>query len=257
MRDWHTLWSCYPNYPVNRSKRHNRRVRNYEQLAVPFAEVLQKTCGASPQCLNAVLKQLREVRLHRDSSTKVIPADFDASEELAELCYCMVRLTEPSTVLETGVGRGVTSYYILRALEDNAKGHLYSIELPWPKRGYRDEVGKFVPASLWSRWTLLFGPGVREMKKILDSIGTIDMFIHDSAHTYLNQLAEYRIALTGMKTGGMLVSDGVCNDAFLEASEQFGCQPIVATQSKREYIGVVVKEGKKSPLPQKPPLELE
>jgi len=95
------------------------------------------------------------------------------------------------------------------------------------------------------------------MRRILGTIGTIDMFVHDSAHTYLNQLAEYRIALAGMKMGGMLVSDDVANDALLEASEQFGYQPIVMTQSECGYIGIIVKDGNQSASPQKLSLELE
>lgn len=238
---WHILWYSYPNNPVNRSNRHIGRVREYNQLAFPLAEVLQKACGASPERVNDVLKLFRGVPFCRDSDTEIIPAASDASEELAELCYCIVRLREPSTVVETGVGRGVTSYYVLRALEENAKGHLCSIELPWLRQGYSHEVGKFVPASLRSRWTLIFGPGVREMRRILGTVGSIDIFIHDSAHTYLNQLAEYRIALTAMTTGGILVSDDVGNNALLEVSEQFGCQPIVTTQRDCGYIGIIVK----------------
>ena len=238
---WHILWFSYSNNPVNRSKRHIRRVKEYEELISPLATVLQKTCGASPKKVNDVLKQFKRIPLRRDSDIEVIAAAFDASEELAALCYSMVRLRQPSIVVETGVGRGVTSYYVLRAMEENATGRLYSIELPWLRRSYRSLVGKFVPASLRSRWTLVFGPGVREMKRILATVGTMDMFIHDSAHTYLNQLAEYQIALEGMRTGGILVSDDVVNVALLETSERFGCQAIVTTQSECGYIGVIVR----------------
>ena len=244
---WYILWFSYPNNPVNRSRCHFRRVREYEQLKRPIAKALQKACGAGPEKVKGVLERFKRVPFYRDSDTEVIPPAFDASEELAAFCYSMVRLRKPSTVVETGVGRGVTSYYVLQALEENAKGHLYSIELPWLRRGYRRLVGKFVPASLRPRWTLIFGPGACETRRILATVGTIDMFVHDSAHTYLNQLAEYRIALAGMKTGGILISDDVANDALLEAGEQFGYQPIITTQRDCGYIGVIVKEGKEIP----------
>ena len=44
-----------------------------------------------------------------------------------------------------------------------------------------------------------------------------------------------------MTTGGILVSDDVGNNALLEVSEQFGCQPIVTTQRECGYIGIIVK----------------
>jgi len=187
------------------------------------------------------LKRYGDGALHSDSSRGVIPSEFDATEELAKVCYCIVRLTRPTTVVETGVGRGVSSYYILRALAENGTGHLYSIDLPMLKFGARSEVGKMVPESLRSRWTLIFGPGVDEMKKLFGKIGSIDMFIHDSSHRYLNQLREYQLALTEMKKGGILVSDDVGTDALADASDEFTCQLMVTRQSKSRYIGILLR----------------
>jgi predicted O-methyltransferase YrrM len=204
-------------------------------------ELLQGTCGLSPEQANEVLKEFKRVHFDRGSGTGVIPARFDAPEEFASLCYCISRLKRPSTVVETGVGRGVTSYYVLRALEENGKGHLYSIELPMLTMGAKDAVGQLVPAALRSRWTLVFGPGTRQMKKLRGKLGNLDIFIHDSNHLYLNQLAEYRIALTWMNEGGILVSHDVENDALLEASEQFGCQLMVTRDGKSKFIGVILR----------------
>lgn len=44
--------------------------------------------------------------------------------------YLTVRLIKPETIVETGVSSGSSSAYILRALYDNQKGKLYSIDLP-------------------------------------------------------------------------------------------------------------------------------
>lgn len=84
------------------------------------------------------------------------------------------------------------------------------------------------------------------MKKLRGKLRNIDVFVHDSNHTYLNQLAEYRIALAWMNKGGILVSDDVSNDALLEASEQFGCLAMVTRQSKPVYIGILLKQGSQS-----------
>ena len=94
--------------------------------------------------------------------------------------------------------------------------------------------------SLRSRWTLIFGPGVHELRKLLGKLGNIDMFIHDSNHTYLNQLAEYRTALAWMDTGAILISDDIGNDALMEASEEFSRHIMIAKQGKSQNIGIIV-----------------
>jgi predicted O-methyltransferase YrrM len=46
-----------------------------------------------------------------------------------ELCYAMCRLLRPKIAVETGVGYGWTTIFILLALEKNGVGHLHSVEL--------------------------------------------------------------------------------------------------------------------------------
>lgn len=52
----------------------------------------------------------------------------DCSEE--ETLYTIIRIRKPDIVVETGVAQGVSSTFILQALEDNGRGQLYSIDLP-------------------------------------------------------------------------------------------------------------------------------
>ena len=58
-------------------------------------------------------------------------------------------------MVETGVGSGVTTSFILQALAANGEGHLWSIDLP--PIGAEQFAGSFVPQALRSRWTLLRG----------------------------------------------------------------------------------------------------
>lgn len=240
---WNWVWFS-PYNPANFSKYHLKRVRDYQIYEHLLTDVIKRACVVSHEQVNYILDEFKGVRLSRELEGSVIPARYDASEELAQLCYSMVRLTTPSTIVETGVGRGVTSYYILRALKKNGRGHLYSVELPPLKFGARQDVGRLIPSSLRSRWSLIFGPGVPEIKKLHDKLKEIDMFVHDSNHTYLNQLAEYKIALAWLKRGGILISDDVGNDALLEISTKFGGEIMVTKRGKHshDYIGIVVKK---------------
>ncbi len=126
--------------------------------------------------------------------------------------YCLCRLLEPQTVVETGVSSGVSSSVILRALEDNQKGELISIELPEVR-----EPGWLIPAELRRRWRLMLGRSQDVLPSILEELGTIDLFLHDSEHTYENMMFEYDAAWKFLRVGGILVSDDIgWNSAFLD-----------------------------------------
>ncbi|MDA7857893.1 class I SAM-dependent methyltransferase [bacterium] len=50
---------------------------------------------------------------------------------------------------------------------------------------------------------------------LLQRVGEIDIFIHDSEHTYENMLWEYQTAFPFIKPGGILLSDDIlCSEAF-------------------------------------------
>jgi predicted O-methyltransferase YrrM len=141
----------------------------------------------------------------------------DASVSLARLCYGVCKLLNPSVVLETGVAYGVTSAYILQALEENGAGKLYSVDLPRFASGAESSVGWLVPDSLKHRWDLRIGPARSVLPKIIGEVQTADVFIHDSLHTYAHMKWEFSIALPALRPGGILISDDIeGNRAFEE-----------------------------------------
>ena len=58
------------------------------------------------------------------------------------LLYALVRYCKPDVFVETGVSHGASSAFILAAMEENQKGHLYSIDLPPYEITSGDENGK-------------------------------------------------------------------------------------------------------------------
>lgn len=170
-----------------------------------------------------------------------IPHSFNASMELGRLCYAICRLVKPSKVVETGVANGLTSFSILQALKENGSGQLYSVELPPLRRGAESWIGHLVPEFLRSAWRLLLGPSQFVLPKILPQLGPIDIFVHDSDHSYWNQLAEFRLIWPHLRSGGIVISDDVMNDALLEVAEEQGATPIIVAQSRPGFIGILVK----------------
>jgi predicted O-methyltransferase YrrM len=151
------------------------------------------------------------------------------------LYYC-ARLQQPDVVVETGVFDGISSAFLLKALRDNEHGHLHSIDLParTATRASTDkmlfdvlpagaEPGWIVPKELRSRWRLHFGPSRRLLPPLLARLGTIDLFFHDSLHTYANMSWEYATAWSALAGGGLLLSDDVFwNPAFWHFTRQVG-----------------------------------
>ena len=136
---------------------------------------------------------------------------------LSTVLYTLCRKLRPDSVVETGVASGVSSAHILCALEKNGHGALYSIDLPW---GGTTQSGWIIPNYLRHRWQLILGRSSEKLSPLLAKLGTINIFLHDSEHSYQNMLWEFQTAWVYLKTGGILLSHNVdVNDAFSDFCE--------------------------------------
>jgi len=143
-----------------------------------------------------------------------------------ELLYALVRKFRPSIVVETGVSAGISSAYMLQAMEDNKYGHVYSIDYPdhtMPEEHYLPkgvESGFAVPPYLRHRWTLCVGKSEELLEPLLAKVGEIDVFVHDSEHSYQNMFLEYSKAWGYIKDKGLLISHDINdNKAFRDFAE--------------------------------------
>lgn len=158
----------------------------------------------------------------------------DADPALARAAWCLARHTEPVTVVETGVARGFTTRVILEALAANRTGRLYSIDLPPPLDQGRltDETGAAVTDALKRRWTLIRGSSRRCLPELLRELGTIDMFVHDSRHTYRNISFELQLVWRVLHPGGFVLVDDIHgNEAFRDCVRAFGNPPAIVCSS--------------------------
>jgi predicted O-methyltransferase YrrM len=130
-----------------------------------------------------------------------------SSDFSGEALYLLVRAARPSVVVETGVLYGASSAHILAALDKNGGGELHSIDLGCPPEEPAHDF--FVPQDLASRWTYIRGSVREELPPLLARLGTIDMFNHDSLHTYDNMTWEYERAVEHLRPGGVLSSHDV------------------------------------------------
>ncbi len=69
--------------------------------------------------------------------------------------------------------------------------------------------GWIIPEMLRARHRMLLGDAAALLPTVLAEFTEIDIFIHDSLHTYSHMLWEYRTAWPKVRAGGFLLSDDV------------------------------------------------
>lgn len=158
---------------------------------------------------------------HRDGG-RGFYAQIRAPYEL----YALVRLLRPHHVIEVGVSSGVSSSYFLRALRKNRAGQLHSIDLPTPQKGAKFRprsdspvalppgrtTGWAVPASLRKGWDLRIGPSQDLLPGLTEELDRVDIFLHDSLHTFEHATFELTTVDPKVPPGGVFLAD---NTAWL------------------------------------------
>jgi predicted O-methyltransferase YrrM len=160
-----------------------------------------------------VLRYRRELREDHEFQEQLkrsmgdVPYVFPGAAEV----YVVVRAIKPRVIVETGVASGLSSAHILRALAANGMGMLHSIDLPNVQHGSVLPEGRtsgwIVPDSLRGRWKLRLGDARELLPDLLGVLGQVDLFLHDSDHSYENMVFEFEQALPRLVPGGVLMSD--------------------------------------------------
>jgi predicted O-methyltransferase YrrM len=141
----------------------------------------------------------------------------DGDAGFVRTIWCLIRRLRPVNVVETGVAHGMTSRFILEALETIGAGRLWSIDLPPLNPMTRQEVGVAVRQTgvPVERWTYIAGTSRRRLPALLSRLGRIDLFIHDSMHSNRNVMFELECAWRYLSAGGVIVVDDIdVNPAF-------------------------------------------
>ena len=201
-----------------------------------------------------VLSELRARRV------QVGPASFkgwnDGDPGLVRAIWCLTRHLQPNKVVETGVAHGVTSRFILEALELNSIGHLWSIDRPPLERVWHNEIGMAVGGRFPGHWSYIRGSSARRLPKLLSELNQIDLFIHDSMHSEHNVRFEMDRAWAALRPGGAMVVDDVdINWGFRSFTQAFSghraiiCEaepirPDLRRFNQKGLFGVILKEPK-------------
>lgn len=169
-------------------------------------------------------------------------SDTDSSLSRAE--WCTVRHIQPEVVIETGVAHGVSSRVVLEALEENSRGHLWSIDLPhFFDHELHTETGAAVTDVCRARWSYLEGSSRQRLPSLIAELGRVEVFIHDSLHTARNTMFEMEQAASAMSAGGvMLVDDIATHEGFTTFARRHPDYQIIVCPSadRKGLFGIAV-----------------
>ena len=166
------------------------------------------------------------------------PEWYAIEHETSFLYYAICRHITPNNVLETGIANGHSSFFLLQAIKKNGQGTLHSVDIA-------DNVGTLLNDEERENWTLhiLDSPQRRSFSKILDSIQPLELFVHDSDHTYGWQMFEYRAAYKALGGNGVLLSDDIDHSyAFVDFCAEINKRPILLLDT-RKVTGLILPEA--------------
>jgi predicted O-methyltransferase YrrM len=111
--------------------------------------------------------------------------------------YALVRSLRPERVVETGTDKGLGSVVLAAALLRNGAGRLTTIDV-------NEESGYLVTGRYGTVVDRVVGDSVTEIGR-LD--GGVDVFLHDSLHTFEYETAEFAAVEPLLRPGAVVLSD--------------------------------------------------
>ena len=208
----------------------------YSANASPYEPILRTTRPDLWQETVEFTTSFREAAL---PTLRDCPVPFGGAGAI-ELLYFLVRMKSPTVVLETGVGAGWSSAVILHALDANAKGQLFSSDLPYIRfedsRGY---IGLLVEERLHPRWHLLDAGDRHNLPRLLQMMNErIDIFHYDSDKSYAGRAFAYKLIREHLASEAVVIFDDVQDNSHFLDLVRVTDRPFHIFRHGRKYVGV-------------------
>ena len=227
--------------PLRRRRRRSEKptlkelVRSTRAIEVRAEDLLQCLGHAvSEDLATEADAAIAEVERRTSARQLAFPERFAVERESGRLLYLLTRVVRPRLMVETGVANGASTLLILSALERNGSGMLVSVDVSSEVGSLLSEEEKRSPA-----WDLrLIRPD--GLEEVLAELGPIDVFLHDSDHSYANVAAELATAWPRVVDGGLvLADDGELSCAFLDAASAHGVAPYGLFDRRKMFMVAV------------------
>lgn len=152
------------------------------------------------------------------------------------IAYVVSRIIQPTTILEIGVANGVSTVYLLAALEEGEhESRVHAMDRPSFERDVKERPGSralngrggVIPTEKEVCWLapigtrenhnhqLHIGDFTETLPSILEVLGGLDLMLYDASKDATEMEYAYETGIESLNEGGVLLSDDVNgNDAF-------------------------------------------
>jgi len=118
--------------------------------------------------------------------------------------YAMIRAAQPERVVETGTHLGLGSCAIAAALLRNGHGRLTTIDID-PEAGH----------LIGEPWSNVIDRRTGSSVDLLAELMDVDLFLHDSLHTYDYEAKELAAVEPNLRAGAIILSDNAHDSSAL------------------------------------------
>jgi len=173
---------------------------------------------------------------HLRKSSQIVNPIWNGEKQLFMLLYTISSEIKSGEIIETGVANGFTTNSIMEALKDGmSSASLTSFDI------LPETINAYVGDRKWN-FQLLSGKRIhKQLQKIVADFDNINLWVHDSDHSYKWQKFEYTLASQKLPSGGILVSDDIdTSAAWIEVIPKYFKYNYVIFDS-RKFIGIAIK----------------
>lgn len=206
-------------------------------------DILNELLNADRDEVERLINGVREGQIHQriqkcENRMESKPYSLGGMKLGGETTYLLTRLMNPNTVLEVGVANGVSTAYMLGALEElDSTADIRAIDKPQfeseirSKRGKRglSGVGGIIPDEQEAGWVApkdqrskhgyqyYVGDFTQILPEVVNSMPPIDLAIYDASKDSEEMKMAYDSLIESLSPNGVLVSDDIeVNDVFTQ-----------------------------------------
>lgn len=182
------------------------------------------------------------------------PTYFNSGKETLQILHGICTRSTPQLVVETGVANGFSTIQLLESMPKGAT--LISFDVEYKSQmnvlnlvEFDNNSQQKFSQDILQKWVYvnLDGKTIRSRRKditncIEKSVGKIDLWYHDSDHSYTWQIWEYEMAWNALRIGGFLISDDIDSSmAFYDFVEKKINSRVALCFDTRKFCGIVQK----------------
>ncbi len=170
--------------------------------------------GIDPNLWENSKKACEKIKIEANTKLKKIKYDLGGGG-FYPLLYFLVSLKKPKVIIETGVAAGYSSYAILKAIERNGMGRLYSSDFPYFRIPNPEKyIGIIIPEKLKKSWDLLIDGDNINLPIISKKIKKIDIFHYDSDKSYIGRKNALNLLKNNIDSSTTLIMDDIQDNSF-------------------------------------------